>query len=236
MKNEKKQIVPAMDKLEWNIWLVLNTIMDTRLNMMLPGGGMPYVINFSGRKRGDMSTIEEMNILSRLVRAGIISLIEGPKTMEVKEEWESKSRPDGIGYIIKLGDKFDETYDYYKKKYKIEESEYKLTIYQDSGRVEYTTPNDVYATTFRKNDTSLKLLLLLANYPHKTQSALSICRSLDGMIQGKTGQNIIDDRRIRDAIRHIRKRFGLTENKTDDKLFIVDNKNFGIGCDIEIKK
>lgn len=232
MKNEN--IVSAVDKFEENVWRIMNKIMESKLSLNLTDG-LPYLVVFD-RKHKEIPVVEEMNIISRLEHLDLISIIEGPKTIGTNDENQSKTHPMGAGYVLKLNSKFGEVYEYYRRKYQDEESAYKLTIYQETGRVEYTTPNSTYATVFRKNDTALMLLIILANYPYKTQSPLSICKKLDGMTQGKTGKNENDERRIRDAIRHIRKRLSLTENKPDDKLFLVDNKNFGIGCDVLIKK
>jgi len=230
MKTEKEQF-------DDNVWYVLNQIKKSkRLGGLFPSvKGIPYVTS-AGKNNIPLSDIDEVIVINYLVEKGAISILGKQDIMETRGEWEEKTRFAGFTYMLKLLEKFDDFFKSYQVKYEVGENSHKLILRQETGEVIYITPNNSYRTVFRKNDSAFALLLLMANYPHKEFSPSKLCKELDELVPRKDHGSDDDERRIRDAMRFIRKRLKLTENKTDDNLFIIDNKNFGINCDIEIRK
>lgn len=229
MKTEQEQF-------DENVWYVLNQIkVSKRLGSTFSKvNGIPYVTS-AGKNNVPLTDIDEVVVLNYLVEKGIISIVGKQDVMEVREEWEEKTRFAGFTYTLKLLEKFDDFFKTYQIKFGLETNLYRLIISQETGEIIYVTPKDFYKTIFRKHDMAYRLLFMMAQNPHKTFSSSELCKKLDEE-KSNTHKNVDDERRIRDLLKFIRQKLKLKEKKDDNKLFIVDNKNFGINCDIEIKK
>jgi len=229
MKTEQEQF-------DENVWYVLNQIkVSKRLGSLFSNvKGVPYVTS-AGINNAPLSDIDEIVVINYLVKKGVISILDKQDVMETRKEWEEKTRFGGFTYTLKLLEKFDDFFKSYQTKYEVGENSHKLVLRQETCEVMYITPNNSYKAIFRKHDTAYKLLFMMAQNPRKTFSSSDLCKKLDEE-KNSDYKNNDGERRIRDLLKFIRKKLKLTEAKGDNKLFIVDNKNFGISCDIEIRK
>lgn len=111
----------------------------------------------------------------------------------------------------------------------------KLIFYKTDGRTSYiydyaSNPKETYHSKFNPKTNPYKLLEFLTKNPNQKYPVKDLVKLLNDL---RSDVNFPDnDRRVRDTIQIIRKRLKLL-NEHD--FFIIDKKEYGIKCNVELR-
>lgn len=106
-------------------------------------------------------------------------------------------------------------------------------VFNYNGELKYITPTGkIYTAKFLKRNNSYKLLVYLTSNPAEEHASTELVKVLNKV--RADGDFPDKDRRVRDTIQNIRKQLGIIKANKQDDFFIVNKKNYGLGCAIEI--
>ncbi|PIP32387.1 hypothetical protein COX23_05025 [Candidatus Gottesmanbacteria bacterium CG23_combo_of_CG06-09_8_20_14_all_37_19] len=127
----------------------------------------------------------------------------------------------------------EERFNNFIDKYSRSGEKNKLIICKDGKVVYFSGSGKEYSSMLSVNTNEYKFLYFLATHREKAYKAKLIVKLGELKEPKATSNEPNDDRRVRDLVKVLRKKFRLNKNNPDN-FFIVDNSFYGIKCDVEL--
>lgn len=212
----------AEDRSNYFIWYVIDRIME----MTLPEGlhEVTYYLNVNIRRKEPIPFLDERNSLHFLLKNHAIELIDDIGHTEN----DKKGTPEYVVeemYRLKLGKKWNEFYDRYKKKF--ESSGKDKLLFSKSGAVVFCCDGYEYKAVFNPKTNMYKALFLLASKQPEIMSFETIDSTLE---RKKLNTESTEENRARQVIRDIKRKL-----KYKGKRLFCANFGFGLIPEAEIK-